>query len=207
MLERLTELFVTRGVPEHVRSDNGPEFVATVVRQWLAHLGVKTLYIEKRSPWENGYVESFNGKLRDELLDREIFDTVLEARVLTSRWRDEYNRVRPHSSLGIVHRRRRPSRPSRLRRHCCRFGNDRAHVVLAPQVALWYNARGKWRGERFPRVDGFTTGFQHRLNSTCSLGNSSFPEDGTAAAENRWKSLLSWRADALQAGHATQRTG
>ena len=85
VLDRLTELFVTRGVPEHIRSDNGSEFVATAVRQWLGHLGVKTLYIEKGSPWENGYVESFNGKLRDELLDREIFDTVLEARVLTGR--------------------------------------------------------------------------------------------------------------------------
>ncbi len=100
VLERLTELFVRRGVPEHIRSDNGSEFVAIAVRQWLAHLGVKTLYIEKGSPWENGYVESFNGKMRDELLDREIFDTVLEARVLAGRWRDEYNRVRPHSSLG-----------------------------------------------------------------------------------------------------------
>ena len=85
VLDRLTELFVTRGVPEHIRSDNGSEFVATAVRQWLGHPGVKTLYIEKESPWENGYVESFNGKLRDELLDREIFDTVLEARVLTGR--------------------------------------------------------------------------------------------------------------------------
>ena len=89
-----------RGVPEHIRSDNGPEFMATKVRSWLGRLGVKTLFIEKGSPWENGYVESFNGKLRDELLDGEVFDTLLEAKVLTARWRDEYNRVRPHMSLG-----------------------------------------------------------------------------------------------------------
>ena len=77
-----------------------PEFTAKAVRKWLANLGVKTLYIEPGSPWENGYVESFIGKIRDELLNGEIFDTLLEARVLTERWRREYNRYRPHSSLG-----------------------------------------------------------------------------------------------------------
>jgi transposase InsO family protein len=100
VLERLTELFVRRGVPAYVRSDNGPEFTATVVREWLERLGVKTLYIEPGSPWENGYIESFNGKLRDELLNGETFDTVLEAQVLVERWRQHYNAVRPHSSLG-----------------------------------------------------------------------------------------------------------
>jgi transposase InsO family protein len=100
VLERLTDLFVRRGVPDYLRSDNGSEFTAAAVRDWLARVGVKTLYIEPGSPWENGYVESFNGKLRDELLDREIFDTLLEAKVLIERWRQEYNTVRPHSSLG-----------------------------------------------------------------------------------------------------------
>ena len=100
ILERLSDLFVRRGVPEHIRSDNGPEFTAIRVREWLGRIGVKTLFIEPGSPWENGYIESFNGKLRDELLDREIFDTLLEAKVLTERWRQEYNTVRPHSSLG-----------------------------------------------------------------------------------------------------------
>jgi len=100
VLERLTELFVLRGVPACVRSDNGPEFTATVVREWLERVGVKTLYIEPGSPWENGYIESFNGKLRDELLNGETFDTVLEAQVLVENWRRHYNAVRPHSSLG-----------------------------------------------------------------------------------------------------------
>lgn len=81
VLERLTDLFIRRGVPDYLRSDNGAEFTAHVVRDWLARVGVRTLYIEPGSPWENGYIESFNGKLRDELLEREIFDTLLEARV------------------------------------------------------------------------------------------------------------------------------
>jgi putative transposase len=100
VLERLSGLFVARGVPGHIRSDNGPEFTAEAVRGWLGRVGVTTLYIEPGSPWENGYIESFNGKLRDELLDREIFDTLLEAKVLIERWRRHYNTVRPHSSLG-----------------------------------------------------------------------------------------------------------
>ena len=99
VLERLTWLFVTRGVPEHIRSENGSEFTATAVRTWLHKVGVQTLYIEPGSPWENGYIESFNGKLRDELLNGEIFYTLTEAKVLIERWRREYNTVRPHSSL------------------------------------------------------------------------------------------------------------
>ena len=83
----------------YIRSDNGPEFTATAVREWLHDLEIKTLFIEPGNPWENGYIESFNGKLRDELLDREIFDTLLEAQVLIEGWRKEYNQVRPHSSL------------------------------------------------------------------------------------------------------------
>jgi len=100
VLQTLDELFVTRGLPEHIRSDNGSEFTAKAVRKWLETLEIKPLYIEPGSPWENGYVESFNGKLRDELLTREIFDTLQEAQVLIERWRVHYNTKRPHSSLG-----------------------------------------------------------------------------------------------------------
>ena len=100
VLERLTELFVARGLPEHIRSDNGAEFTARRVRSWLLRFGVKTLFIEPGSPWENGYVESFIGKMRDELLNRELFDTLDEAKMLVERWRQEYNRIRPHSALG-----------------------------------------------------------------------------------------------------------
>jgi len=100
VLERLAWLFATRGVPDHIRSDNGPEFTAKVVREWLQRIGVKTLFIAPGSPWENGYVESFNGKLRDELLNGELFYTLREAKVLIERWRQHYNTVRPHSALG-----------------------------------------------------------------------------------------------------------
>ncbi len=96
----LMDLFPMHGAPENIRSANGPQFTAKTVRGWLNRLGVRTLFIEPGSPWENGYIESFNGKLRDELLNVEIFDTILEARVLTETWRREYNRIRPHSSLG-----------------------------------------------------------------------------------------------------------
>ncbi len=100
VLERLSDLFVRRGVPKYLRSDNGPEFTAHKVRDWLERVKVQTLFIQPGSPWENGYIESFNGKLRDELLDRELFDTLLEAKVLIERWRRHYNTIRPHSSLG-----------------------------------------------------------------------------------------------------------
>jgi putative transposase len=95
----LADLFIRYGIPEHIRSDNGPEFTAKVVRQWLGHIGVKTLFIEPGSPWENGYNESFNGKLRDEVLNREVFFTLKEAKIVIEKWRQEYNTVRPHSSL------------------------------------------------------------------------------------------------------------
>ncbi len=98
--ECLTGLFCARGVPVHLRSDNGSEFIAQELRNWLGHLQVKPLFIEPGSPWENGYIESFNGKMRDELLNREIFYTLLEAQILIERWREEYNHHRPHSSLG-----------------------------------------------------------------------------------------------------------
>ncbi len=100
VLEHLADLFIMRGTPEYLRSDNGPEFIAEVLRKWLDRLGVDTLFIEPGSPWENGYVESFNGKLRYELLNGEIFDTLTEARIIIERWRKQYNTIRPHSSLG-----------------------------------------------------------------------------------------------------------
>ena len=96
----LGDLFISHGVPEHVRSDNGPEFTATVVREWLGRIGSRALFIEPGSPWENGYVESFNGKLRDELLDREVFYTLKEVEVVVEHWRRDYNQIRPHSALG-----------------------------------------------------------------------------------------------------------
>jgi transposase InsO family protein len=100
VLDRLAQLFVERGTPSYIRSDNGPEFTAHAVRDWLEKVQVQTLFIEPGSPWENGYIESFNGKLRDELLDREIFYTLKEAKVLIKNWRWEYNHFRPHSALG-----------------------------------------------------------------------------------------------------------
>lgn len=100
VFERLAWLLVIRSVPNHIRSDNGPECMAKVVRSWLSRVGVKTLFIEPGSPSQNGYMESFNGKLRDELLNGEIFYTLREAKVLIEGWRQHYNRVRPHTSLG-----------------------------------------------------------------------------------------------------------
>jgi len=100
VLETMAEVMLTRGVPEHIRSDNGAEMTAKIVRQWLAGVGAKTLYIAPGSPWENGYCESFNGKLRDELLNGEIFYSLKEAKVVIGQWRQHYNTVRPHSSLG-----------------------------------------------------------------------------------------------------------
>ena len=100
VLHCLTDLFVQHGLPDHIRSDNGSEFTANAVRAWLGRVGVKTLFIEPGSPWENGYNESFNSKLRDEILNMEIFYTLKEAKVLIERWRHHFNTVRPHSSLG-----------------------------------------------------------------------------------------------------------
>lgn len=109
VLACLTDLMASKGVPQYLRSDNGPEFTARVVRQWLPKVGTGTLYIEPGSPWENGYVESFNGKLRDEFLNGELFYTLQEAEVLTEQWRQTYNRIRPHSALGY-----RPPAPETL---------------------------------------------------------------------------------------------
>ncbi|HTV65418.1 MAG TPA: IS3 family transposase [Bryocella sp.] len=110
VIETLADVMQQRGVPQHIRSDNGPEFVAQELRSWLAHVGCGTLYIEPGSPWENGYCESFNGKLRDECLNGEIFYSLKEAQIVIETWRTEYNTVRPHSAL-----RYRPPAPVAIR--------------------------------------------------------------------------------------------
>jgi putative transposase len=106
VIETMADVMLERGVPEHIRSDNGAEMTAKVVRNWLATLGARTLYIEPGSPWENGFCESFNGKLRDECLNGEIFYSLREATVVIEQWRNQYNTIRPHSSLNY-----RPSAP------------------------------------------------------------------------------------------------
>lgn len=111
VIECLSELFIWRGTPQYLRSDNGSEFSCGVVRGWLGRLGVGPLFIEPGSPWENGYIESFNGKLRDELLNGEIFETLGEAKILIEGWREHYNCRRPHSSLGY-----RPPAPEAYKR-------------------------------------------------------------------------------------------
>jgi transposase InsO family protein len=100
VIATMADVMLTRGVPEHIRSDNGAEMTAKVVRNWLGKLGARTLYIEPGSPWENGYCESFNGKLRDECLNQEIFYSLKEAQVVIEQWRNHFNTIRPHSSLG-----------------------------------------------------------------------------------------------------------
>src|SRR5438132_512685 len=100
VIDVLSDLFILRGVPGHVRSDNGPEFVAKAVQEWIGAVGAKTAYITPGSPWENGFIESFNARLRDELLDGEIFYTLREAQIIIESWRRHYNMVRPHASIG-----------------------------------------------------------------------------------------------------------
>lgn len=112
VLACLTDLFTQHGPPHYIRSDNGAEFTAIAVRKWLPRVGVKTLYIEPGSPWENGYNESCNGKLRDELLNGEIFYTLQEAKVLIEQWRRHYNTIRPHSALGYQPPAPKPSCPT-----------------------------------------------------------------------------------------------
>jgi len=99
VMDVLSDLFIIHGIPDHIRSDNGSEFTAKSIKIWLGRLKVKTLYIEPGSPWENGYNESFNGRLRDELLNGEVFYTLKEAQVILEQWRHHYNHIRPHSSL------------------------------------------------------------------------------------------------------------
>jgi putative transposase len=120
IIDVLSDLFILRGVPGHIRSDNGPEFLAKAVQDWIAAAGARTAYIAPGSPWENGYVESFNARLRDELLDGEIFYTLKEAKIVIESWRRHYNAVRPHASLGY-----RPPAPE----------------VFVPALAAWPSAR------------------------------------------------------------------
>ena len=128
VIDVLADLFIEHGPPEHIRSDNGPEFVAHAVREWLGRLGVTTLYIEPGSPWENGYIESFNARLRDELLNGEIFYSLEEVRIVTSWWREHYNRARPHSSLGY-----RPPAPETIKMPAWPLGS--ATLRLPPRLA------------------------------------------------------------------------
>ena len=100
VIDALTDLFILRGAPALIRSDNGPEFIAQAVRDWIAAVGTKTAYIDPGSPWENGYCESFNGRFRDELLNGEIFYSLREAQIIIEEWRRHYNTKRPHSALG-----------------------------------------------------------------------------------------------------------
>jgi transposase InsO family protein len=116
VIDVLSDLFILRGVPGHIRSDNGPEFVAKALQGWIGAVGAKTAYIAPGSPWENGYVESFNARLRDELLDGEIFYSLREAQIVIESWRRHYNAVRPHQSLGY-----RPPAPE----------------VFVPALAAW----------------------------------------------------------------------
>ena len=133
VLETLAGLFLTLGVPVHLRADTGPACTATLVRGWLETLGVQPLCIEPGSPWENGSVESFNGTLRDELLDREIFYTLTEAQVLIERWRQQYNTVRPHSALGY-----RPPAPVTI------IPAARRRIDMSPAPhKQWYNPGGQ----------------------------------------------------------------
>ena len=120
VIDVLSDLFILRGVPGHVRSDNGPEFVAKAVQEWIGAVGAKTAYIAPGSPWENGYIESFNARLRDELLDGEIFYSLKEAQIVIESWRRHYNTVRPHQSLGY-----RPPAPE----------------VFVPALAAWPSPR------------------------------------------------------------------
>ena len=120
----LAELFAMRGVPRHIRSDNGPEFIAQTLRRWLKQVGVGTLYIGPGSPWENGYAESFHGRLRDEFLATEIFEGVRNARAVTASWRDEYNTQRPHSSLGY-------QTPAGFAAACAAFASAKASAQAA----------------------------------------------------------------------------
>jgi putative transposase len=100
VIDVLSDLFILQGITAYIRSDNGPEFLAKAVQEWIAVVGAKTAYIERGSPWENGYIESFNARLRDELLDGEIFYTLREAQIVIESWRRHYNTIRPHASLG-----------------------------------------------------------------------------------------------------------
>ena len=172
VLQTLSELFAEHGPPANLRSDNGPEFTARVVRQWLGELGVKTLFIEPGSPWENGYNESFNGTLRNELLKREIFHSLEEAKVLIEQWRREYNTHRPHSSLGY-----RPPAPEAIRPDPKLLNPTSASwTTPQPKGGAWTNTLGGTAfGGRSMPVSGFP----------CTLGNTSGLSSPATRASSR----------------------
>ena len=137
VIEQLYDLFLIRGVPEYIRSDNGPEFTAKAIRNWLNRVGVKTLFIEPGSPWENGYIESFNGKLRDELLNRSLFLSIDEMRYVADHWRMDYNHYRPHSSLNYM-------APAAFAAICLEQGSGFYTTRLSVKYSNggWYRKRG-----------------------------------------------------------------
>jgi putative transposase len=151
VIATLSYLFQVHGEPEYIRSDNGPEFIATAVREWLAASGVKTLYIEPGSPWENAYLESFNGKLEDELLGGEIFQTLLEAKVLIEEYRVSYNHERPHSSLGY-------KTPAEFAATCATQETAGAAAKNQPEPSFPHAAAGSCtKVLSSPRVENSTT--------------------------------------------------
>lgn len=129
VINTLAELFHRRGLPKCIRSDNGPEFISRAIRAWLDRLGIEILYISPGSPWENGYVESFHSKLRDEFLNRELFENLRAAQQLTSNWRDDYNHHRPHSSLNY-------QTPIEFAARCGASAPKRAEAALRPASPL-----------------------------------------------------------------------
>jgi putative transposase len=134
VIDVLSDLFILRGMPGHVRSDSRPEFAANAVKSWISGVGAKTAFIELGSPWEDGYVESFNGKLRDELLNMKVFITLAEAKVLIKGWRRHYNTARPHSSLNY-----RPSAPETFLAHCLTPPTDQnssgsVQILIQPEL-------------------------------------------------------------------------
>ena len=141
VIDKLFELFILRGIPEHIRSDNGPEFTAQAIRKWFNRIGVKTLFIEPWSPWENEYIESFNGKLRDELLNREMFTTLTEAKVLIEQWRQQYNHIQPHSWIPAAGTRSYPGENHELTSGIVTGGNsiepdENGDVILDQGIVL-----------------------------------------------------------------------
>ena len=143
VLECRTRLMVTHGVPAHLHADHGPECTARAVRTWLARVGAQTRCMEPGSPWANGYVESVNGKRRDELLAREIFDTRWEAQVLIEDWRTTYNQLRPHSSLGNVRPRLKRSRQQPRGRHAHRRRPPHRRCSYPDSHSPWYKTWGR----------------------------------------------------------------
>lgn len=174
VLDALTDLFILRGPPEYIRSDNGPEFIAQKVRDWIAAVAAKAAYIEPGSPRENGYCESFNARFRDELLNGELFHTLKEARILIERWRIHHNTVRPHSALSY-----RPPAPESI----VPMGHRPTMHQQSNRTTRWRNASLERAGTVFPysrstlRRRGAWTGLLRTRAATTP-----------ASAPNRWAS-------------------